>query len=108
MTTDIALLDLGGSQVTLKYDDTPPFEDTGATGLKEMPYCNRDPRPAGWPLDNKVLDVNPPNTSALPVLPGTATSCILEGHQTVITGGKVRVTYIVYTSYDGGRQIGVG
>jgi hypothetical protein len=111
MTTDIALSDLNGSQVTLKYDDSPPFEDAGPTGLKEMPYCLRDPRPDDWGpalTDNRVLDVNPPNTLATAVLPGSATSCILEGHQTVITGGKVRVTYIVYTSYDGGRQIGVG
>jgi hypothetical protein len=42
------------------------------------------------------------------VLPGTATSCILVGHQAVIPDGKVQITYIVYTSYDGGRQISVG
>jgi hypothetical protein len=101
MTTDVALSDLGGSQVTLKYDDTPPFEDSGSTGLTEMPYCNNDPRPDDWPT-NKVLDLS------ATVLPGTATSCILVGHQAVIPDGKVQITYIVYTSYDGGRQISVG
>ena len=103
LTTNIALSDLSGSQVTLKYDDTPPFEDGGATGLNEMPYCNKDPRPTGWPT--------PPNTAldlSGGVLPGTATSCIVHGNQTVIAGGLLHVVYVVYTSYDGGRQIGLG
>ena len=78
-------------QIDLLYDDVAPFQDGD---LKEMPYCLIDPRQSGGALA----------TSG--VLPGTDTSCVVEGSQAVIAGGKVHVVYKVYTALDGGRQIG--
>lgn len=91
LVADIELSDLGGQQVTLQYDDTPPFLDGD---LKSMPYCNIDPRQSSGALA----------TSG--VLSGSDTSCIVGATQNVVAGGKVHAVYTVYTSYDGGRQIG--
>jgi hypothetical protein len=91
LTADIALSLLAGQQATLKYDDAAPFLDAD---LKLMPYCNKDPRHTDGTLD----------TSG--VLPGTDTSCIVTGQQTVVAGSKVTAVYQVYTAYDGGRRIG--
>ena len=84
--------DLGPThQVQLVYDDTEPFQT-----FVSMPYCLRDPRGAG----NSLLTAG--------VLPADATSCIVEGHQTVDGDGtaanaKVDFEFFVYTSYDGLR-----
>ena len=59
-----------------------------------MPYCSIDPRQSGGVL------------AETGVLPGTDTSCIVSGKQTVVTGSKVHVEYLVYTAFDGGRQVG--
>jgi hypothetical protein len=91
LTADLALGDLAGQQASILYDDLAPFLDSE---LKQMPYCNVDPRQAGGAVA----------TSG--VLPGTNTSCIVSGSQAVVAGGKVHVQYLVYTAYDGGRQIG--
>lgn len=93
LTADITLASLGGKQVVLRYDDAPPFLDAD---LKPMPYCNVDPRvgqAAGALAETGVL-------------PGTDTSCIVESSQKVMAGGNVNTVYMVYTAYDGGRQIG--
>ena len=91
LTADTSLSTLAGKQVKLLYDDSPPFLDGD---LKDMPYCNVDPR-QGTALA----------TSG--VLPGTEdTSCIVTATQTIVAGAKVRSVYTVYTSYDGGRQVG--
>jgi hypothetical protein len=85
--------DLGPTkQVVLVYDDTEPF-----TTFQPMPYCLQDPRGAS-PTD--LLTSN--------VLPSGATSCIVEGHQTVDGDGSaanaaVDFEFFVYTSYDGSR-----
>ena len=89
LTADIALDDLDGHQAELRYDDSPPFLDAD---LNPMPYCDKDPGPAS-------------NLATVGVLPGSDTSCIVSGQQTV-TAGNVHVVYHVYTAYDGGRQIG--
>ena len=91
LTADLDLDDLAGQQAELVYDDDPPFLDSE---LKPMPYCNVDPRQAGG------------NLATTGVLPGTDTSCIVTGQQTVVAGGNVHVVYQVYTAYDGGRRIG--
>jgi hypothetical protein len=91
LVADVDLSDLGGEQARLRYDDAAPFLDAD---LKSMPYCNIDPRQAGG------------NLATTGVLPGTDTSCIVEASQSVVAGGKVHAVYKVYTSYDGGRQIG--
>jgi hypothetical protein len=85
--------DLGPThQVQLVYDDTEPFAD-----FNPMPYCLKDPRPMSG------------NTLATAgVLPADATSCIVEGHQTVdgdgtVANAKVDFEFFVYTSYDGLR-----
>jgi hypothetical protein len=96
MTAEISLASLNGSQVTLRYDDDPDFNDAD---LVPMPYCNKDPRPDGWPDDETELDLGGG------VLPGAHTSCIISGTQTVILDGKLEFSYVVYTSYDGGRRI---
>jgi len=96
MTAEISLASLNGSQVTLRYDDDPDFNDLD---LVPMPYCNKDPRPDGWPDDETELDLGGG------VLPGAHTSCIISGTQTVIPDGKLEFSYVVYTSYDGGRRI---
>jgi hypothetical protein len=95
LTADITLSSLGGKQVLLRYDDAPPFLDGD---LKPMPYCSIDPR----------SNPTPPFTLATSgVLPGSDTSCIVEASQNVVAGGgSVHTVYKVYTSYDGGRQIG--
>lgn len=91
LTAEIALSALGGDQVELRYDDVAPFLDSE---LKPMPYCNKDPR-SGTAL------------AETGVLPGTDTSCIVTGEQSVqVAGGKVTTEFLVYTSYDGGRRIG--
>ena len=92
MSGSLKQSDLGPThQVVLVYDDTEPF-----TTFTPMPYCLQDPRGAG----NTLL--------ATGVLPADATSCIVEGHQTVVGDGtvanaKVNFAFIVYTSYDGSR-----
>lgn len=91
LTADIALSDLAGQQASLFYDDVAPFTDLG---LKPMPYCNIDPRQSGG------------NLATSGVLPGTDTSCIVTGTQSVVAGGNVHAVYQVYTAYDGSRQIG--
>jgi len=91
LTADIALSSLAGQQASLLYDDQAPFLDSE---LKPMPYCLIDPRQSGG------------NLATSGVLPGTDTSCIVTGAQTVVAGAQVHVEYRVYTSYDGGRQIG--
>ena len=94
LTADIDLDDLAGQQASLLYDDVAPFLDGD---LKPMPYCSKDPT-SGVPTGALA-------TSG--VLPGTDTSCIAFGQQTVTAAtGKVHVVYKVYTAYDGGRQIG--
>ena len=96
MTADVTLASLNSAQVDLKYDDVPAFDDGD---LVSMPYCNTDPRPATWPTD-RLLDLTPS------VLPSLHSSCIIDAAQTVIPDGKLRIRYVVYTSYDGGRRIG--
>jgi hypothetical protein len=91
LTADIELSDLAGQQASLFYDDVAPFLDSQ---LKPMPYCNIDPRQSGG------------NLATSGVLPGTNTSCIVTGAQSVVAGGNVHAVYQVYTAYDGGRQIG--
>lgn len=93
LQADVTLSSLGGKQVVLRYDDAPPFLDGD---LKPMPYCDIDPR-AGQPAGQLA-------TSG--VLPGSDTSCIVEASQEVVAGGNVTTIFTVYTSYDGGRQIG--
>ena len=90
LTADVALSDLAGKQAALQYDDVAPFLDGD---LKPMPYCKKDPRRTDGTMDTSD------------VLPGTDTSCIVEGTQKIVAGEKVHVVYKVYTSYDGGRQI---
>ena len=94
LTADIELSKLAGQQATLKYDDLPPFLDSQ---LKPMPYCNIDPRSSPTP---------PFTLATSGVLPGSDTSCIVTGQQTVVAGAKVTAVYQVYTAYDGGRRIG--
>jgi hypothetical protein len=94
LTADIELSKLSGQQATLRYDDMAPFLDSQ---LKLMPYCNIDPRSSPTP---------PFTLATTGVLPGTDTSCIVTGQQTVVAGSKVTAVYQVYTAYDGGRQIG--
>ena len=82
-------------QVSLVYDDTEPF-----TNFQPMPYCLQDPRGA-----------NPEDLLTEDVLPDGATSCIVEGHQTVDGDGTpgnafVDFEFFVYSSYDGGRGAG--
>jgi hypothetical protein len=91
LNATISLSTLAGKQVSLRYDDSPPFLDAE---LKPMPYCTIDPRQAGGALA----------TSG--VLPGSNTSCIVEASQKVVAGGYVEAVYKVYTAYDGGRQVG--
>jgi hypothetical protein len=85
--------DLGPTrQVELVYDDTEPFQT-----FTPMPYCLQDPRVENT---NDLLETD--------VLPADATSCIVEGHQTVdgdgiVANASVDFTFIVYTSYDGSR-----
>ena len=90
LAADISLANLGGKQVSLRYDDSPPFLDGD---LKPMPYCNIDPR------QGSAL-------ATTGVLPGTDTSCIVESSQKVVAGSNVHAVYQVYTAYDGGRQVG--
>jgi len=80
-------------QVVLVYDDSEPF-----TQFNPMPYCLQDPR----------VNSTPPITlRETDVLPAGASSCIVEGHQTVhdssVADPSVHFTFIVYTSYDGLR-----
>lgn len=82
-------------QAVLRYDDCPPFDDNE---LQPMPYCSKDPRGASWASNQELETAG--------VLPGAHTSCIVEASQTVITGGKLRIGYVVYSAFDGGRQIG--
>jgi hypothetical protein len=92
LTADIALNKLAGQQASLRYDDVAPFTDSG---LHPMPYCTIDPRPQS----GTVLAMSG-------VLPGSDTSCIVEAEQnTSVAGGTVHVVYLVYTAYDGGRQV---
>jgi hypothetical protein len=93
LTADIDLDTLNGQQASLFYDDVVPFLDDD---LKPMPYCKIDPRQSGG------------NLATSGVLPGSDTSCIVTGSQTVVAGGEVHAVYQVYTAYDGGRQIGLG
>ena len=92
MSGSIKQSDLGPThQVVLVYDDIEPFQT-----FTPMPYCLQDPRGAG----NILLETG--------VLPAGATSCIVDGHQTVVGDGTVAnasvdFTFIVYTSYDGSR-----
>ncbi len=98
LRADVAISGLGGKQVSIRYDDAPPFLDAD---LKPMPYCLIDPRQTGGTL--ATTGVLGTNTDGTP-----ATSCIVTGTQTVdVTSGQVHTAYQVYTSYDGGRQIGV-
>jgi len=90
LTSDVTLESLAGRQVSVLYDDVAPFLDGD---LKPMPYCSIDPRLSGGAL------------AETGVLPGTDTSCIVSGSQTVVAGGKVHVEYLVYTAFDGGRQV---
>ena len=73
MSGSIKQSDLGPThQVELVYDDTEPFQT-----FLPMPYCLQDPREPG----NTLLTTG--------VLPADATSCIVEGHQTVDGDGTV-------------------
>jgi hypothetical protein len=94
LTADVspAIAALGGQQATaLFYNDNPPFYDGSFT---QMPYCMTDPRQAGGTL------------ATIGVLPAGATSCIVTGSQVVLADGTVHVVYVVYSSHDGGRQLG--
>lgn len=97
LTADVPISGLGGKQVAIRYDDAPPFLDAD---LKPMPYCLIDPRHADGTLTTSgVLGTNSDGSPA--------TSCIVTGSQTVdVSTGKVHTVYTVYTSYDGGRQVG--
>ena len=82
-------------QISLVYDDTEPF-----TNFQPMPYCLQDPRGA-----------TPTDLLTDEVLPEGATSCIVQGQQTVDGDGteqnaSVDFEYFVYSSYDGGRGMG--
>ena len=71
-----------------------------------MPYCLQDPRGAS-PTD--LLDGGRAAREQSPGVP--ATSCIVEGHQTVDGDGTalnafVDFEFFVYSSYDGGRGMG--
>ena len=90
LTADIDLAKLGGAQASIFYDDVPPYADAQ---LKPMPYCSVDPRQSGGAL------------ATTGVLPGSNTSCVVSGSQTVVAGGKVHVVYTVYTAYDGAREV---
>jgi hypothetical protein len=92
MSGSVKQSNLGATkQVVLVYDDTEPFQT-----FTPMPYCLQDPRGPG----NTLLETG--------VLPADATSCIVEGHQTVNGDGtapnaSVDFEFFVYTSYDGSR-----
>jgi hypothetical protein len=92
MSGSVKQSDLGATkQVVLVYDDIEPFQT-----FTPMPYCLQDPRRPG----NILLETG--------VLPADATSCIVEGHQTVDGDGtaanaSVDFEFFVYTSYDGSR-----
>jgi hypothetical protein len=81
-------------QTSLQYDDVAPYGDN----LVPMPYCQNDPRPAGWPTDQDLATTG--------ILPSGATSCIVEGSQAVVkdsSPAKVSFEYLVYTALDGSR-----
>ena len=64
-------------QVTLAYDDKEPFTD-----FKPMPYCLQDPRGA-------TATGNSLRMACCQRVDGEeATSCIVEGHQTVDGDGN--------------------
>ncbi len=90
LTSDVTLESLDGRQASVLYDDVAPFLDGD---LKPMPYCQIDPRQPGGLL------------AETGVLPGSDTSCVVSGSQTVVAGSKVHVVYLVYTAFDGGRQV---
>jgi hypothetical protein len=94
LTADISPGILQGQQATLLYNDTPPFYDGSFT---QMPYCMTDPRQGSALATSGVL---PTVNNVL------ATSCIVTGTQTVLADGTVHVVYVVYSSHDGGRQLG--
>ncbi len=82
-------------QISLVYDDSEPF-----TNFQPMPYCLQDPRGS-----------SPTDLLTDKVLPTGATSCIVEGRQTVrgddvAAHAFVDFEYFVYSSYDGGRGMG--
>jgi hypothetical protein len=85
-------------QIRLVYDDVEPF-----TSFKPMPYCLQDPR------GSSNTDLSTDTDHVLPVVDGLkATSCIVEGHQTVDgdgtpAGALVDFEFFVYSSYDGAR-----
>ena len=82
-------------QLELLYDDVAPFEENE---LHAMQYCLIDPRPqSGNTL--VIVGVLPPPTASDP----QPTSCIIEGHQTVIAGGKIHLKYVAYSTVDGYR-----
>jgi hypothetical protein len=93
LKADVALTTLAGDQARLFYDDDPSFYEVQ---LELMPYCLVNPQ-TGQPTGSLA-------TSG--VLPSGATSCIVTGNQAVIPGGKVHVEFLVYSSFDGGRQVG--
>ena len=85
---------LAGQQASIKYDDVPPFLDV------------RSEADAVLQLRSAPIGRRPRVRTLALVLPGTDTSCIVTGAQTVLTSGNlVHVQYQVYTAYDGGRQI---
>jgi hypothetical protein len=89
---DLAVADLNSdqNQVSLGYDDCPPYEESD---LKPMPYCLIDPGPAS-------------SLATTGVLPPGATSCIVSSSQNVVAGAQVHFEYHVYTAFDGGRGVG--
>lgn len=81
-------------QLELVYDDIAPFEEGD---LHAMRYCLIDPRQSGGAL--ATTGVLPAPTASDP----QSTSCIVEGHQTVIADGKIHFQYGVYSTVDGYR-----
>jgi hypothetical protein len=86
-------------QIKLVYDDFEPF-----VNFSPMPYCLQDPRGASA-TDLLTSNVLPSGTT---VDGKPITSCIVEGHQTVVGDGtaanaNIDFEFFVYSSYDGLR-----
>ena len=86
---------LSGTQARLFYDDSAPYDT-----FVEMPYCVNDPRPADWGTGGTGIITTD-------ILPSGTKSCIVTGHQEIVGGAtpKVDFTYLVYTTFDGGRGV---
>lgn len=98
LTGEVDQSALSGKQARLLYDDVAPYQ---ASDYVEMPYCKNDPRPADWGTGGTDIITTD-------ILPTGATSCIVVGTQEIIGGAtpKVAFSFLVFTSFDGGRGVG--